>query len=61
MPAGNIARKQNHTPSAQGILRSFDDRRFIILTISGIFQRGSIILATKAILFNIASGLPCGA
>jgi hypothetical protein len=49
MPAGNIAKKQNHAPSAQGMLKSLDERRFIILTISGIFQRGRIILAMRAI------------
>ena len=53
MPAGNISRKQVHAPKAQKILISFEERRFIILTISGIFQRGSIMLAIKAILLNI--------
>ena len=53
MPAGNIARKQTHAPTAQTTLISFDERLLIILIISGIFQRGSIILAIKAILVNI--------
>jgi hypothetical protein len=53
MPAGNISRKQVHAPKAQKILISFEERRFIIRTISGMFQRGSIILATKAILVSI--------
>jgi len=53
MPAGNIANRQIHTPSAQKMLRSLDERRFMILTISGIFQRGKIIPAMRAILFNI--------
>jgi hypothetical protein len=53
MPAGNISRKQVHAPKAQKILISFEERRFIILIISGMFQRGRIILATKAILVSI--------
>ena len=52
MPAGNIAKKQSHAPIAQKRLRSLDERRFIILTIRGIFQRGSIMLAIKAVIYN---------
>ena len=53
MPAGNIARKQAHAPRAQKMLISFEERRLIILIISGMFQRGRIMLAIKAILVNI--------
>ena len=53
IPEGNMAKKHTHAPIAQYRLRSLDERRFIILTISGIFQRGRIILAIKAILFII--------
>ena len=51
MPKGNMTKKHAHTPIAQYRLRSLDERRFIILTMSGIFQRGRIMLAIKAILF----------
>ena len=55
MPAGNIARKQTHAPTAQTTLISFDERLLIILIISGIFQRGKIILAMRAIFCIIMS------
>ena len=55
IPDGNMAKKQTHTPSAQKILRSLDERRLIIRTISGIFQRGRIMPAIRAILFIINS------
>ena len=47
MPAGNITKKQSHAPIAQTMLRSLEERRLIIRTISGIFQRGKIILADR--------------
>lgn len=50
MPEGRTANKQIHTPMAQRILMSAEERLFIILKIRGIFHRGRITEATKAIL-----------
>ena len=49
-PDGSNASKHAHTPIAQNRLISSEDLRFIILRMSGIFQKGRIIDATKAIL-----------
>lgn len=57
MPVGNIAKKQTHAPIAQTMLISFDERRLIILIIRGMFQRGRIIPAIKAIFCSII--MPC--
>jgi hypothetical protein len=59
MPDGNIAKRQNHTPIAQYKLISFDERRLIILTIRGMFQRGRIIAAMRDILSNIIPSRLC--
>jgi len=58
MPEGSIAKRQTQTPMAQYMLMSFEERLLIILIISGIFQRGNTIEATRAILsIIICSGL----
>ncbi|OGX01496.1 MAG: hypothetical protein A3I73_01690 [Omnitrophica bacterium RIFCSPLOWO2_02_FULL_45_16] len=49
--SGDINKKHIHTPSAQGMLISLEDLLFMIRTISGMFQRGSIIAAISAIVF----------
>ncbi|MBU0694196.1 MAG: hypothetical protein KKC11_05950 [Candidatus Omnitrophica bacterium] len=48
-PAGAISKKHVHTPNVQYGLISLEDFLFIILTISGIFHKGSIIAAINAI------------
>ncbi len=55
MPEGSIASRHTHTPTAQWILISSEERLFIILRIRGIFQSGKTIEATKAILSIIAN------
>ncbi|MEK6732573.1 MAG: hypothetical protein AABY55_03015 [Candidatus Omnitrophota bacterium] len=55
IPAGNIARKQTHAPTAQTKLISFEERRLIIFIIRGMFQSGRIMLAIKAILVNMTT------
>lgn len=49
-PDGSMASRHTHTPTAQNMLISSDERLFIILIIIGIFQRGRIIDAISAIL-----------
>ena len=49
-PDGNIAKRHAHIPMAQAMLMSFEERRFIMRIISGMFQRGITIEAIKAIL-----------
>src|SRR3989338_4372718 len=46
-PAGAISSKHPHTPKAQGRLISLEDLRLMIFKISGIFQNGRTIAATK--------------
>jgi hypothetical protein len=52
---GAIKARQDHTPTAQNILISLEDFRFIILAINGMFQKGKIIAAIRAILLNIVT------
>lgn len=51
--SGAIKTKHVHTPTAHGILRSFEDLLFMTLTIRGIFHRGNTIAAISAIVFVI--------
>ena len=49
--SGAINKKHTHTPSAHEMLMSSEDLLLIILTISGILNRGSAIAAINAIVF----------
>jgi len=51
--SGAINKKHIHTPNAQCMLRSLDERLFITLTISGILNKGKTIAAMNAIVFII--------
>lgn len=53
-PDGNIAKKHTHIPMAQEMLMSFEERRFIMRIISGMFHKGMTIEAIKAILSIIS-------
>ena len=50
---GAIRAKQIHTPIAQKMLTSREDFLLMMRVISGIFQKGRIIAATRAILWII--------
>ena len=55
MPDGSIRTKQTKTPTAHAKLMSFEDFRFPILTIKGMFQNGRTIAPIKpsvAIIFS---------
>ncbi len=52
-PCGSIRRRHTQTPNAHHKLISREDLLFITLTISGMFQNGSIIPAIKDIFANI--------
>ena len=52
--SGAISKKQIQTPKAQCMLMSLEDFLFIILAISGMFHKGSIIAAISA-TFSIDS------
>lgn len=54
-PSGSINKKHIHTPSAQDILMSLEDLLFMTLTISGMFHKGKITAAIKAIVCIIPS------
>jgi hypothetical protein len=51
--AGNINTRQTITPKAQNKLISWEDFRFSILMIKGIFQNGKIIAAIIPIILII--------
>lgn len=53
-PEGNKANRQTHTPTAQKILMSSEERLFTILTIRGMFHNGRTTEAIRAILSIIA-------